>query len=242
MKVQPLMITARQLLRPRPSSLGFAACPILSAHVRSQGDASCLQLNRLTFYKGPHRVQLRSLIVELLRIKRRLFQFTIISASKLIIDYLLFHLTIMAELAAAASVIGISTPAFQGVKSAYDFIVGMREAPSNVKRIASELKGLQAVLKSIPTQDDAVPIVRTISREMNLEAAIRTCDKACLEFKGKLEQWMPNPDHPPVFECTRVQFHRTTVRTCRNVVRDTKGVIALAEVIAVKSILFSLCT
>ena len=46
----------------------------------------------------------------------------------------------MAELAAAASIIGISTSAFQGIKSTYDFIAGMREAPSNVKRIASELE------------------------------------------------------------------------------------------------------
>jgi hypothetical protein len=69
----------------------------------------------------------------------------------------------MAELAAVASVTRIATPAFQGIKSVYDFIDRMKEAPGGVKRIASELKELQEFLKSVPTQDDAVPIVRTIS-------------------------------------------------------------------------------
>jgi len=140
----------------------------------------------------------------------------------------------MAELAAAASVIGISTTAFQGIKSAYDFIDGMKEAPGSVKRIASELEELQVILKSIPTQDDAVPVVQTIAREMNLKGVIDTCDKACLEFVGKLQQWMPNPDDPSFLDRAKVQAHRKTVRTCRNIVRDTKATITLGQVVAVK--------
>ena len=93
----------------------------------------------------------------------------------------------MAELAAVASVIGIATPAFQGIKSIYNFINGMKEAPGGVKRIASELKELQGVFKSVPTQDDAVPIVRTIAQEMGLEKVIATCDKAYLDLVEKLK-------------------------------------------------------
>jgi hypothetical protein len=142
----------------------------------------------------------------------------------------------MAELAAAASVIGIATPAFQGIKSVYDFIDGMKEAPSGVERIASELKELQRVLKSLPTQDDAVPIVRAISQEMGLEEVIAACDNACLDFVEKLKQWMPNPDDPSMLDRAKVQAHRKTINTCRNIVRDTKGTITLAEVVAVKSV------
>jgi hypothetical protein len=140
----------------------------------------------------------------------------------------------MAELAAAASVIGISTSAFQGIKSAYDFIDGMKEAPGNVRRIASELKELQVILKSIPTKHDAVPIVHTIALEMNLEGVIETCDKACLDFVGKLKQWMPNPNEPSALDRAKIQAHRKTIKTCRNIVRDTKGAITLAEVVTVK--------
>lgn len=146
----------------------------------------------------------------------------------------------MAELAAAASIIGISTSAFQGIKTTYDFIGGMKEAPGNVRRIASELKELQVILKSIPTQDDAVPIVRKIAMEMNLEGVIKTCDKACLDFVGKLKQWMPNPDDPSVLDRAKVQTHRKTINTCRNIVRDTKGVITLVEVVTIKSVTMSL--
>jgi hypothetical protein len=146
----------------------------------------------------------------------------------------------MAELAAAASVIGISTSAFQGIKSAYDFIDGMKEAPGNVRRIASELRELQAILESIPTKDDAVPILHTISLEMNLEGVVETCDKACLDFIGKLKQWMPNPNNPSVLDRAKVQAHRKTINTCRNIVRETKGVITLAEVVTVKFVPMSL--
>jgi hypothetical protein len=142
----------------------------------------------------------------------------------------------MAELAAVASVIGIATPAFQGIKSVYDYIDGMKEAPGGVTRIASELKELQRVLKTIPTQDNAVPIVRTISQEMGLEEVIVACDKACLDFVEKLKQWMPNPDDPSMLDRAKVQAHRKTINTCRNVVRGTKGTIMLAEVVAVKSV------
>jgi hypothetical protein len=154
--------------------------------------------------------------------------------------HLQFLLSTMAELAAAASIIGISASAFQGVKSAYDFIDGMKEAPGNVKRIASELKELQVILRSIPTQDDAVPIVHTIALEMNLEGVIGTCDKACLDFVGRLKQWMPNPIDPSVLDRAKVQAHRKTINTCRNIVRDTKGVITLAEVVTVKFVPVSL--
>lgn len=142
----------------------------------------------------------------------------------------------MAELAAVASVIGIATPAFQGIKSVYDFIDGMREAPSGVKRISSELKDLQGVLKSVPTQDDAVPIVRTISQEMGLEKVIAACDRACLDLGEKLKQWMPSPDDPSMLDRAKVQAHRKTINTCCDIVRDTKGTIMLAEVVANKSV------
>lgn len=75
----------------------------------------------------------------------------------------------MAELASVASVTGVATPAFQGIKSVYDFIKGMKEAPGGVKSISSEPKELHGIIKCIPTQDDAVLIVRTISQEMGLE-------------------------------------------------------------------------
>ena len=146
----------------------------------------------------------------------------------------------MAELAAVASVIGIATPAFQGIKSVYDFIDGMKEAPSGVKRIALELKELQGILESIPTQDDAVPVVRTISQEMGLEGVIAACDKACLDLGEKLKQWMPGPDDPSMLDRAKVQAHRKTINTCRNIIRDTKGTIMLAEVVAVKSVPMSL--
>jgi hypothetical protein len=146
----------------------------------------------------------------------------------------------MAELAAVASVIGVATPAFQGIKSVYDFIDGMKEAPGGVKRISSELKELQRVLKSIPTQDDAVPTVRTVSQEMGLQEVIAACDKACLNLVEKLKQWMPNPDDPSMLDRAKVQAHRKTINTCRNIVRDTKGTIMLAEVVAVKSVPISL--
>jgi hypothetical protein len=143
----------------------------------------------------------------------------------------------MAELAAVASVIGIATPAFQGIKSVYDFIDGMKEAPSGVKRISLELKELQRVLKTIPTQDNAIPIVRTISQEMGLEEVIVACDKACLDFVEKLKKWMPSPGGPSMLDRVKVQTHRKTINMCRNIVRDTKGTIMLAEVVAVKSVL-----
>jgi hypothetical protein len=143
----------------------------------------------------------------------------------------------MAELAAVASVIGIATPAFQGIKSVYDFIDGMREAPGGVKRISLELKELQRVLETIPTQDNAVPIVHTISQEMGLKEVIVACDKACLDFFEKLKQWMPSPDEPSMLDRVKVQAHRKTINTCRDIVRDTKGTIMLAEVVAVKSVL-----
>jgi hypothetical protein len=149
-------------------------------------------------------------------------------------------LAAMAELAAVASVIGIATPAFQGIKSVYDFVDGMKEAPGGVKRISSELKELQGVLKSVPTQDDAVAIVRTISQEMGLEKVIATCDKACFDLGEKLKQWMPSPDHPSMLDRAKVQAHRKTINTCRDIIRDTKGTIMLAEVVAVKSVSISL--
>jgi hypothetical protein len=142
----------------------------------------------------------------------------------------------MAELAAVAFVIGIATPAFQGIKSVYDFIDGMKEAPDGLKRISSELKELQGILKSIPTQDDAVLIVRTISQEIGLEKVIAACDKACLDLSEKLKQWMPSPDDPSMLDRAKVQAHRKTINTCRNIVRDTKGTIMLAEVVAIKSV------
>lgn len=142
----------------------------------------------------------------------------------------------MAELATVASVIGIATPAFQGINSVYEFIDGMKEAPSGVDRIASELKELQRVFLSIPRQDDAVPIVRTISQDMGLEEVIATCDKACLDLAEKFKRWMPTPDDPSMLHRANVQAHRKTINTCRNIVRDTKETITLAEVVAVKSV------
>jgi hypothetical protein len=116
----------------------------------------------------------------------------------------------MAELAAVASVMGIATPAFQGIKSVYDFIDGMREAPSGVKRISLELKELQRVLKTIPTQDNAV---HTTSQEMGPKEVIVACDKACLDFVEKLKQWMPSPDEPSMLDRVKVQAHRKTINT-----------------------------
>lgn len=140
----------------------------------------------------------------------------------------------MAELAAVASVVGITTPVLQGIRKTYEFIDGMRDAPSDVRRIASELKGLQVVLKSIPTEENAVPIVHTIAREMNLEEIIDSCDKACFELLGKLKLWMPDPRDPSFVDRAKVQFYRKTIRACRNIVRDTKGAVILAEVVTVK--------
>lgn len=79
-------------------------------------------------------------------------------------------------------------PCLQGSKSVYDFIDGMKEASDGVKRISLELKELQRVLKTNPTQDNAVPIVRRVSQEMGLEKVVATYDEACLDLGEKLKQ------------------------------------------------------
>lgn len=106
----------------------------------------------------------------------------------------------MAELASVASVTGVATPAFQGIKSVYDFIKAMKEAPGGVKSISSEPKELHGIIKCIPTQDDAVLIVRTISQEMGLEKVIAACDKSCFDLGKKLKQWMPGPEDPSMLD------------------------------------------
>lgn len=140
----------------------------------------------------------------------------------------------MAELAAVAAIIGISSFAFQGIQEAYEFVDGMVKAPDNVKRVATEAKQLQAVLKSIPTQDDAVPVVHTVTQEMELAKVITACDKACHDFVEMLKQWMSNPDEPSLVDRGRVWAHRKAIQTCRDIVRDTKATVTLAEVVAVK--------
>jgi hypothetical protein len=69
---------------------------------------------------------------------------------------------------------------------------------------------------------------------------IATCDKACLDLGEKLKQWMPSPDDPSMLDRAKVQAHRKTINTCRDIIRDTKGTIMLAEVVAVKSVPMSL--
>jgi hypothetical protein len=80
---------------------------------------------------------------------------------------------------------------------------------------------------------------------MNLEGVIDTCNKACLEFVEKLKQWMPSPNDPSIFHRARIQAHTSTIRACRNIVRDTKATVVLAEVVAIKSVtmypIFVLC-
>jgi len=141
----------------------------------------------------------------------------------------------MAELAAATSVIGVSEFALRGIKSAYDFLVGMKKAPSEVQRIAEDLGALQKLLDSVATEDNALPVVRRIMQQIGTVAFVERCAKACVDLVEKLEKWMPTPEDPSVYRRLLVQTHRKDIIECRDTVRDTKTAVTLAEVLVTRS-------
>lgn len=134
----------------------------------------------------------------------------------------------MAELAAASAAIGITDFALRSLVGAYNFIDGMKKAPVQVQRIGKELGSLQKILSSIVTKDDDVPIVQTVAQEMDLAIVIQACAQTCEEFVEKIQRWMPDSANPSL------QAHFTAIKECRNVVRDTKETVTLAEAIATK--------
>jgi hypothetical protein len=143
---------------------------------------------------------------------------------------------IMAELAAAASVIGVSDFALRGIKSAYDFLAGMKKAPSEVLRITEDLRALQTLLDSVVTKDNALPVVRRVAQETDLAVFIERCAKACVNLVEKLKQWMPNPEDPSLYRRFLVQTHRKDIIECRDIVRDTKATATFAEVLVTRSV------
>lgn len=142
----------------------------------------------------------------------------------------------MAELAAIASIIGVSDFMLRGIKSACDVVEGLQQAPDQVKRIATELKALQNILRSIDTEGEAGPIVKKINEEMKLATMLDNCASVCRDLEAKLEKWMPNPDEPSLIDRARIQAHRGAIREWRNVIRDTKDSWMLAEVITTRSV------
>ena len=142
----------------------------------------------------------------------------------------------MAELAAAASVIGVSDFALRGIKSAYDFLVGMKKAPSEVLRITEDLGALQKLLDSVVTKDNALPVVQRVAQDTNLVVFIERCAKACVELVEKLKQWMPTPEDPSLYRRFLVQTHRKDIIECRDIVRDTKATATFAEVLVTRSV------
>ncbi|KAM0721474.1 hypothetical protein Q7P37_002398 [Cladosporium fusiforme] len=142
--------------------------------------------------------------------------------------------TNMAELGAIASVIGISAFMLKNIKSAYEVLDGLQNAPHQVKRISQELKTLQDLLNHISTQDDAVPIVKKITEELGLAAILEDCAKVCKDLEAKLEKWMPNTDGPSKRARMRILAHRGAIREWRDVVRETKNTLVYAETIAIR--------
>lgn len=138
----------------------------------------------------------------------------------------------MAEFATAAAAIGISNLALTSFKNAHDFIQDMIRAPEQVQRIGDELAALLKLLNSMLTTQHGLPIVETLSQEMDLAGVTGACAKACEELIAKLKQWMADPNKPSEKDRFLVRIHRSAIGEYRDVIRDTKATVALAEIMA----------
>lgn len=111
-------------------------------------------------------------------------------------------------LSATAGVIGITAAALHSARKLHAFIEAIREAPKAIANIKEDLAAVDAVLGSLgkALQDQNLPDeLKPLRQDVKVELAVQICEKACVEFKETLANWMRHSTEEKIFWWDRVK-------------------------------------
>jgi len=118
----------------------------------------------------------------------------------------------MAEVGAAAAVIGTIDVGMKGIRNAYSFLRDVKNAPKAVASTRDELAQLQVVLRSIPRDVETLGELNTAADKMNLEDIVESCDRDCAAFQTRLAQWIPDTSDATAWQRVIVGFRKRSFR------------------------------
>jgi len=135
----------------------------------------------------------------------------------------------MDPLSIAASVVGITTAALQGVQFLAKTIDNVRDAPSTVKDISSDLRAIEPVLQNLnrALQGDSSQIILSDQ----IKPAVENCDRACMAFQSQIERWMKHSKEDKIFWVYSWKiglFGQERIKAFKGQLSDCKGTLSIA--------------
>ena len=135
----------------------------------------------------------------------------------------------MAELGAAASIVGIASATLQSVRFLCSTVSNLKDVPDTIRNIQFDLQSVEPVLSTLHTtaQNDNTQIV--LSAEV--KAAVANCRRACTDFHSLLNRWMRYSTQDKTFWMDRWRvglFGQERIKTFRRQVGDCKSTLTVA--------------
>jgi len=125
----------------------------------------------------------------------------------------------MSGIGEAAAIIGVAQAAQQSIKSTYDFVQAIRDAPEAIVGFRDAIGNLEGRLKSLTFLDGDVKDATTHAEvEMTgVGPAINACGEACVGFQRQLDTWIKN-DSGSLRDSVRIVLHKKTINKHRSIV------------------------
>ncbi len=135
----------------------------------------------------------------------------------------------MAELGAAASVVGIATAALQSVQLLCTTIDNVKSAPNTIRNIKVDLQLVEPVLHNLDAacrSDDTQIVLRP-----EVRSAVENCGRACKEFGVLIGHWMRHSSEDKTFWVDRWRvgiFGQERIKTFKGQLNDCKSTLSVA--------------
>ena len=135
-------------------------------------------------------------------------------------------------LSMTASVISITTAAIGGVKFLYTTIGDIKDVPTGLGNIRSDLQAVEPVLHKLRTELESEEFQMLLIDD--IKSAVENCNSACSTFKKRLDHWMKHATKYKAFwaEWTdRVRvgiFEQGTINAFKGRLNDCKSTLIVA--------------
>ncbi|RYP56083.1 hypothetical protein DL771_012146 [Monosporascus sp. 5C6A] len=145
-------------------------------------------------------------------------------------------------LSTVANVLAVTKAAFVSAKALWDFIDGLRNAPSLVKALNADIASAQQVLDGLQSslKGENAYVLAPLFEQFGIEAAVDANKKILVDFRNTIEKYTTHSmtDGFSKRDRLRVTFRKSKLeafRVCLNASRDTIKYSTTAAVLAVST-------
>lgn len=145
----------------------------------------------------------------------------------------------MAELGAAASVIGVATAALQSMQFLRTTIDNIKNVPDTIRNIKVDIQSVEPVLHNLDAacRSDNTQIILS----PNIQSAVESCSGACKEFGTLIGHWMRHSSEDKTFWVDRWRvgvFGQERIKTFKSQLNDCKSTLSVTLSTATMYVLF----